>query len=124
MGWISATGGFVTGFVTGFSTGYLAHDRMPEIRSIASPTIKLLLRSGIRATERSREGLAQLGEIFQDLFAEVQHEFRFKSRQNAKRPSVGGSRRAVRTAPAEEIAKSGEAKVIRLNRTSRKRAAT
>src|SRR4051794_28664978 len=102
MGLISATGGFVTGFVTGFGTGYLAHDRMPELRSIAAPAVKLFLRSGIRAMERSREGMTQLAEVLQDLIAEVQHELKFKPRRGTKKPHRASHR--ARVAPAPEAA--------------------
>jgi hypothetical protein len=58
----------------------VVRDVLPQLRSLANPTLKFILHASIRAGEQSREIMAQWTEFFQDTLAEVRHDLRERQR--------------------------------------------
>lgn len=65
---------FVVGLTAGLVASVLAPVLIPAIRSGARPLAKSLLRGGMMLYEKSREAVANAGEMMEDVVAEVQAE--------------------------------------------------
>lgn len=65
-------GQFGFGFVCGLGTGLILREVAPALREIAVPIAKVSLKTGIRIFERTREGVMRVGEMVEDVMAEVQ----------------------------------------------------
>lgn len=106
MGMLKDSRGFALGFAVGFGSGLVARDVLPQIRSLASPTLKFILHASIRAGEQSREMLAQWTEFFQDTLAEVQFDLREK-RKNLRPKSAAKKAKSKKAAKAGKAASAG-----------------
>ena len=64
----------VTALVIGAATVALGPVLLPAIARIAKPLAKTAIKAGFVALERGRETLAELGEVAEDMMAEVRVE--------------------------------------------------
>lgn len=64
----------VTGLAVGVGVAILAPVIVPIISSVGKPLAKSVIKSGILLYEKSRETVAELGEVFEDLVAEAKAE--------------------------------------------------
>lgn len=86
MALLGGAKGFTIGFLTGFGAGILARDYLPEAREALAPVLKMAMRSGLVAMEKTRELAARFGESLQDNWAEAQEELKSRSVAAKRRP--------------------------------------
>lgn len=67
-------GNLLTGLAVGIGAAVVAPAVIPVLAGIVKPVAKAAIKGGILLYERSRETVAEAGEIFEDLVAEVKAE--------------------------------------------------
>ena len=65
---------FVVGITAGLAATVLAPILIPAIRKSARPLAKSLVKGGFMLYEKGREGVAEAGEMMEDVIAETQAE--------------------------------------------------
>lgn len=76
---------FGTGFTVGFGAGLLARETVPVLKRVARPMTRVMVKSAIQLSEKSREALARVGETLEDIVAEVRGELKRDYRKLHKR---------------------------------------
>lgn len=67
-------GNAVTGLAIGIGAAVIAPLLAPILASVGKPVAKSVIKTGILFYEKGRETAAELGEVFDDLVAEVRAE--------------------------------------------------
>jgi hypothetical protein len=67
-------GNVVTGLAIGIGAAVIAPLLAPLVASVSKPVAKSMIKAGILFYEKGRETAAELGEVFDDLVAEVRSE--------------------------------------------------
>lgn len=75
---------FGLGFLVGFGAGLVAREGVPILKELASPIARTSMKLSIRMVEKSKESVMRLGEIIEDLIAEVQADLRSEKPQASK----------------------------------------
>lgn len=65
---------FSTGFLVGFGAGFVSRDLIANGSSYFKPSIKGVMRVGMKLVEKGRESIASFTETLEDLMAEVRSE--------------------------------------------------
>ncbi len=69
-------GNVVAGLAIGIGAAVIAPLLAPIVASVGKPVTKSVIKAGILFYEKGRETAAELGEVFDDLVAEVRSELR------------------------------------------------
>lgn len=69
-------GNLATGLAIGIGAAILAPVLVPVVAAVAKPLAKGLIKGGIMLFERGREVVAEVGEVAEDLVAEVKMELK------------------------------------------------
>ncbi|MBZ0158469.1 MAG: DUF5132 domain-containing protein [Alphaproteobacteria bacterium] len=67
-------GNIFTGLAIGLGAAVFAPAVLPVIAGIAKPVAKAAIKGGLLLFEKGKETLAEAGEVFEDLVAEVKAE--------------------------------------------------
>ena len=97
------------GLFIGIGAAVLAPVLLPILASIARPVAKGAIKGGIMLYERGRESVAEAGELFEDIVAEVKVEM--ADEQQAARVSAAAAATQQTTeasAPQAEEMKEGQ----------------
>lgn len=78
-----------TGLAIGIGATVLAPVLLPAAARIAKPAAKSMIKAGIVAYERSRESIAVVGEVTEDIVAEARAELAEESARAAEQ--AGGA---------------------------------
>ena len=78
--------GFGSGFLVGFGAGFVTREIVSIGVGAAKPVTKAVVKSGIATFEKTKENIANLGENFEDLVAEVK-----SSLTRAPQPATGSA---------------------------------
>lgn len=65
---------FLWGLGLGLLAGVVAHEIFPSFKGVGRPLAKATVKSGITLLEKSKETLAEWGEVFEDLVVEARAE--------------------------------------------------
>jgi hypothetical protein len=71
---VSSLSRFLLPFAAGVAVGVLVHKYWPQIRELGGPVAKRGLKSGAGLFDRVKTSLAEQGEKFADLVAEIREE--------------------------------------------------
>jgi hypothetical protein len=85
----------VTGLAVGIGAAVLAPTVVPAVARAAKPVAKAAIKGGLILYVRSREMLAELGEVAEDVYAEATAEFACESA-----PQAGGEDEMTEAAEA------------------------
>lgn len=66
--------GFGLGFLVGSGAGFISGRLAGTAKDGVRPVVKGMLKSGLLVVEKGRQGAAQLGEMVEDLVAEIRSE--------------------------------------------------
>jgi hypothetical protein len=88
----------LTGIIVGVVAAALAPVLLPAAMTVARPFAKAFVKGGMILYDKSRETVAELGEVFEDLVAEARAELEHGSAQVAD---------AAATAAAEVAREAG-----------------
>ena len=69
------------GFAAGFGAGFVTRDLASSGDSMVRPLFKFIVKSSIKAMEKTRESMAHFSETFEDLVAEARSEVSMESRE-------------------------------------------
>ena len=86
-------GDMVTGLAIGIGAAVVAPLLAPILASVGKPLAKSAIKAGILFYEKGRETAAELGEVFEDLIAEVRSELQASH--------AAGAVAVAETAPSE-----------------------
>lgn len=86
----------VTGILVGLGGMVLAPVVLPALAGVVKPVAKAMIKSGFIFYEKTRETLAELGEVAEDLVAEARSEL--AEEQAAKVPAPAAEGRPGETA--------------------------
>jgi len=67
-------GNIFTGLAIGIGAAVLAPAILPVLVGAAKPLVKAVIKGGIVLYDRSKESVAEVGEVVEDLVAEVKAE--------------------------------------------------
>jgi hypothetical protein len=93
------TGATLRGILIGVAAVKLAPYVMPALTGASRPLARAAVKSGLVAYEKGREAIAEMGEIMDDLVAEVQAELAEAEAAQAEQPPEDAETAA---APAPE----------------------
>lgn len=65
---------FTAGFVTGFGTGFISRELASTGTTVFRPMVKGTMKTAVALFQKGRNALANMGESFEDLVAEVRSE--------------------------------------------------
>ena len=71
-----AFSGFGAGFVVGFGTGFVARETVPLVRDFVRPISRVTMKGVLKLFENSREAASRMGEMAEDIYAEVKEELK------------------------------------------------
>jgi hypothetical protein len=86
---------FLWGLGIGLIAAVVVREVLPSFKSVGRPLAKATVKSGITLLERSKETLAEWGEVFEDLVVEAKAELEEEAKVKAAAPA------AVPPAPTE-----------------------
>jgi len=92
-------GSAIAGLAIGVGAAFVAPALLPVIRTLARPGAKAVIKAGVQAYEQARVALAELGEVTDDLVAEVRAELAAEHQQ-ASEPQGPGVTQATASSPA------------------------
>jgi hypothetical protein len=93
------TGATVRGILIGVAAVKLAPYVMPALAGAARPLARAAVKSGLVAYEKGKEAIAEMGEIMDDLVAEVQAELAAAEGAQAARQSEATESAVTEAAP-------------------------
>lgn len=94
------TGATVRGILIGVAAVKLAPYVAPVLAGAARPVARAAMKSGLVAYEKGKEAFAELGEIMDDLLAEVQAELAEAEAAQAAQQSAAAQSAGATEAPA------------------------
>lgn len=77
-----------TGIVIGIGVALLIPVAVTALAPVVRPLARSALRAGALAYEKAREGVAEFGEMAQDIVAEVEEELRVDKESAAVEPNT------------------------------------
>ena len=90
---------FGMGFAVGYGSGLFSREMLPIVREMVSPIFRITIRLAVKGVETSREMVSRMGEVMEDIYAEVTHDLkqekRKKKRMKAKPMEVASMERAA-----------------------------
>lgn len=97
-----------TAVAVGVGAALLAPTLLPALGRVARPAAKAAIKGGILAYERSRESIAELGEMAEDTYAEARAELHEEARQAAAASAGAAAGAAAGGEAAETGANDGD----------------
>ena len=92
---------FGLGFAAGFGAGFVTRDLASASESMVRPFVKFLVKSSMRAMEKTKETMAHFSESFDDLVAEARTEVELEAHEI---PQVDHKAEVVNAEAAETVA--------------------
>ncbi|MDQ1274068.1 MAG: hypothetical protein QG591_2698 [Planctomycetota bacterium] len=83
-------GNLITGLAIGVGVTILAPVVIPVVAGIAKPLAKSLIKGGLMLFSGTGKGVAEIGEVFQDLVAEAKAEIAEAEKKTAHTPPPEG----------------------------------
>lgn len=79
---------FLWGLGIGLIAAVVVREVLPSFKSVGRPLAKATVKSGITLLEKSKETLAQWGEVFEDLVVEAKAELEEEAKMKAATPAA------------------------------------
>lgn len=92
---------FGLGFAAGFGVGFVTRDLASASESMVRPFVKFLVKSSMRAMEKTKETMAHFSESFDDLVAEARTEVEIEAHEI---PQADHNIAAINAEVAETVA--------------------